>query len=250
MVRSLILRIGYFFCVLCKSTTYHLIFAIVKDWSSCRRFFFVRRLRKSRSLATCAWRYKWNSTCRLQTSKNTIFSTSAFDYSGTEVFAGFADLKGKKKDPAKLKSHLTHPGWLIPYRLSVLSAIFSFFNSLDSCFWFHACFVLPRFLYESGWCMSCLPLKRARKKKGRQQKCKRNVHYSIIGLGHSCKACVRLITWGDFRQVYRGVASFSTSCRPGWLSLPHILKIARMISTHWLQRHFELFSFLAHPSNA
>ena len=26
----------------------------------------------------------------------------------------------------------------------------------------------------------------------------------------------------------RGVASFWTSCRPGWLSFPHILKIARM----------------------
>ena len=32
---------------------------------------------------------------------------------------------------------------------------------------------------------------------------------------------------------YNGVASFSTSCRPGWLSFPHILKIARMTSTHW-----------------
>ena len=98
MVRSLILRIGYFFCVLCKSTTYHLIVAVVKDWSSCRRFFFVRELlRKSRSLATCAWRYKWNSTCRLQTSKNIIFSISVFDYSGAEVFAGFADLKQKNR---------------------------------------------------------------------------------------------------------------------------------------------------------
>ena len=29
-----------------------------------------------------------------------------------------------------------------------------------------------------------------------------------------------------------GVASFSTSCRPGLLSFPHILKIARMTSTH------------------
>ena len=103
MVRSLILRIRYFFCVLCKSTTYHLIFAIVKDWSSCRRVFFVRRLRKSRSLATCAWRYKWNSTCRLQTSKNIIFSISVFDYSGAEVFAGFADLKQKNRNPLNLE---------------------------------------------------------------------------------------------------------------------------------------------------
>ena len=85
MVRSLILRIGYFFCVLCKSTTYQLIIyhqvacqskvrerkgelffsspppprpyptaqsrvrlplemvAVVKDGSSCRRFFFRAR---------------------------------------------------------------------------------------------------------------------------------------------------------------------------------------------------------------
>ena len=154
MVRSLILRIGYFFCVLCKSTTYHLIFAIVKDWSSCRRFFFVRRLRKSRSLATCAWRYKWNSTCRLQTSKNIIFSISVFDYSGAEVFAGFADLKRKNRNPPCPPRLIDSP-----------SLVFSFFNLLDSCFWFHACFFLLCFLYESGWCMSCRPLKRTRKKK-------------------------------------------------------------------------------------
>ena len=88
------------------------------------------------------------------------------------------------------------------------------------------------------------------KKNGRQQKWKRNVHYSIIGLGHSFKACERLITWGDFRQVYRGVASFSTSCRPGWFSIPHILKIARMTNTHCFHQHFELISFLANPNNA
>ena len=84
------------------------------------------------------------------------------------------------------------------------------------------------------------------KKNGRQLKCKRNVHYSIIGLGHSFKACERLITRGDFILVYRGVASFSTSCKPGWLSLPHILKIARMTiaSTHWLHQYFELFTKL------
>ena len=43
----------------------------------------------------------------------------------------------------------------------------------------------------------------------------------------------------------RGIASFSTGCRPGWLSFPHILKIARMTSTHWPHQHFELLSFLA-----
>ena len=43
----------------------------------------------------------------------------------------------------------------------------------------------------------------------------------------------------------RGIASFSTSCRPGWLSFPHILKIARMTSTHRPHQHFELLSFLA-----
>ena len=31
----------------------------------------------------------------------------------------------------------------------------------------------------------------------------------------------------------RGVASFSTLCRPGWLSFSHILKIARRTITHW-----------------
>ena len=39
-----------------------------------------------------------------------------------------------------------------------------------------------------------------------------------------------------------------TSCRPGWLSFPHILKIAWM--THWPQQHLELLSFLPHPNNA
>ena len=47
----------------------------------------------------------------------------------------------------------------------------------------------------------------------------------------------------------RGIASFFTSCRPGWLSFPHILKIARMTSLHWPHQHFELLSFLAHPNN-
>ena len=33
-------------------------------------------------------------------------------------------------------------------------------------------------------------------------------------------------------------ASSSTSCRPGWLSFPRILKIARLTSTHWPHQHF------------
>ena len=48
----------------------------------------------------------------------------------------------------------------------------------------------------------------------------------------------------------RGVATFSTIWRPGWLSFPHILKFARMTSTHWPHQHFELLSLLPHPSNA
>ena len=48
----------------------------------------------------------------------------------------------------------------------------------------------------------------------------------------------------------RGVASFSTSWRPGWLSFPIILEIAHMTSTQWPHQHFELLSFLAHPNNA
>ena len=55
--------------------------------------------------------------------------------------------------------------------------------------------------------------------------------------------------WTEWRAIWseiipvRGVASFSTSSRPGWLSLPHILKIARMTSPHWPRQHFELNSF-------
>ena len=41
--------------------------------------------------------------------------------------------------------------------------------------------------------------------------------------------------------IARGVASFSTSCRPGRLSFPYILKLARMTSMHWPHQHFELF---------
>ena len=41
----------------------------------------------------------------------------------------------------------------------------------------------------------------------------------------------------------RGIASFLTSCKPGWLSFSHILKIARMISTHWPHQHFQLKDF-------
>ena len=51
-------------------------------------------------------------------------------------------------------------------------------------------------------------------------------------------------------MVARGVARFSTSCRPGWLSFPHILKNAHVTSTHRPHQHFELLSFLAHPNNA
>ena len=46
-----------------------------------------------------------------------------------------------------------------------------------------------------------------------------------------------------------GVASFSTNCRPGWISFAHVLKIARMASTHWPHQHFVLFSFLPLPNN-
>ena len=38
----------------------------------------------------------------------------------------------------------------------------------------------------------------------------------------------------------RGLASFSSSCRPSWLSFPHILKIAHMTSTRWTHQHFKL----------
>ena len=51
-------------------------------------------------------------------------------------------------------------------------------------------------------------------------------------------------------MVVRGVARFSTRCRPGWLSFPHILKNAHVSSTHRPHQHFELLSFLAHPNNA
>ena len=47
----------------------------------------------------------------------------------------------------------------------------------------------------------------------------------------------------------KGVASFSTTWRPGWRSFPRILKIARMTSTHWPHQHFELLSFISHPNN-
>ena len=46
----------------------------------------------------------------------------------------------------------------------------------------------------------------------------------------------------------RSVASFSTSCRPGWPRFPHILNIARMSSAYWPHQHFELLSFLADPT--
>ena len=45
-----------------------------------------------------------------------------------------------------------------------------------------------------------------------------------------------------------GVASFSISSRPGWLSFPHILKVSRMINPPFAPQHFELLSFLAHPT--
>ena len=47
-----------------------------------------------------------------------------------------------------------------------------------------------------------------------------------------------------------GLGSFFTSCRPCWLSFPHILKIACVTSTHWPHQHFELLSFLVYPNNA
>ena len=49
-------------------------------------------------------------------------------------------------------------------------------------------------------------------------------------------------------QLTRSVAFVYTSCRPVWLSFSHILKMARMTSRHWPQQHFELLSFLAHPT--
>ena len=48
----------------------------------------------------------------------------------------------------------------------------------------------------------------------------------------------------------RGVASFLTSSRPGWISFSHTLKIAHMTSMHWPHQHFEIWSFLVHPNNA
>ena len=41
----------------------------------------------------------------------------------------------------------------------------------------------------------------------------------------------------------RGVASFLTSSRPGWISFSHTLKIAHMTSMHWPHQHFEILSF-------
>ena len=45
----------------------------------------------------------------------------------------------------------------------------------------------------------------------------------------------------EISQMYcRGVASFSTSCEPGWLSFPHILKIASTTNaTHSLLQAVE-----------
>ena len=63
----------------------------------------------------------------------------------------------------------------------------------------------------------------------------------IISLKHFC--CLHL-------SANRGVTSFSTSCKPGWLSFPHIPKIALMARTHWPHQHFEPLSFLTHPNNA
>ena len=45
----------------------------------------------------------------------------------------------------------------------------------------------------------------------------------------------------------RGIVSFSNSCKPDWLSFPHILKIARIHD--WAQQHFEVLSFSAHLNN-
>ena len=58
---------------------------------------------------------------------------------------------------------------------------------------------------------------------------------------------LRFYTRGKFISA-RGVASFSTSCRLGWLSFSRILKIARMTSTHWPHQHFELLSFYLIPT--
>ena len=55
---------------------------------------------------------------------------------------------------------------------------------------------------------------------------------------------LKVIGWHS-QKVFRGVASFLTNCRPGWLSFPHILKIAHMTSTYWPHQHFELLRFLA-----
>ena len=49
--------------------------------------------------------------------------------------------------------------------------------------------------------------------------------------------CVIVFCRTIIHCVARGVASFSTSCRPGWLSFPQILKIVRMTSTHWPHQH-------------
>ena len=49
--------------------------------------------------------------------------------------------------------------------------------------------------------------------------------------------------------TFQGRANFSTSSRPGWLSFPIILKIARMTSKQRPHQHFELLNFLDHPNN-
>ena len=155
MVRSLLLRIGYFFCVLCKSTTYHLIVAVFLP-----EIFFSCANLESRVHSLHAL----GDTSETQHADYKHRKTLSFPYRySTTVEPKF--LRDLQILNGKTGTHLAHPGWLIPHRLSVLLAIFSFFNLLDSCFWFHACFFLLCFLYESGWCMPCRHLKRTRKKK-------------------------------------------------------------------------------------
>ena len=59
----------------------------------------------------------------------------------------------------------------------------------------------------------------------------------FISLERYLLHCVIVFCRTIIHCVVRGVASFSTSCRPGWLSFPHILKIVRMTSTHWSHQH-------------
>ena len=70
---------------------------------------------------------------------------------------------------------------------------------------------------------------------------------------NSNKACLIRRSHCNLKMYFflHQAGPYSQTCgRPGWLSFPHILKTARITSTHWPHQHFELLNFLAHPDNA